>query len=70
MYGLPMTLGLVPNLGSEVVTLEHAVAVLGAVSLAITLGLFAALLSRATRRSPSRVVTEVAARDVKLLQAA
>ena len=70
MYGLPMTFGMVPNLGSDVATLEQVVTILGVVCVAL-MGVLLAVVPLATRRRASTpVATKAAARSVPLPKAA
>jgi len=70
MYELPMTVGMVPNLGSPVTLLEPVVTVLGVVCLALAGVLVAAISLAIRRRSSTEVSTNVTAPSVALPKAA
>ena len=70
MYGLPMTFGMVPNLGGDVATLEHLITILGVVCLALMGVLLVAVPLATRRRSSTPVATKAAAQNVSLPKAA
>jgi hypothetical protein len=70
MYGLPMTFGMVPNLGSDVATLEHAIMVLAVVCLALMGVLLVGVPLATRRRASTPVAMKSVARDVSLPKAA
>ena len=70
MYGLPMTFGMVPDLGGDVATLEHLVTILGVVCLAL-MGVLLVAVPLATRpRESTPVAKPTVARNVPLPKAA